>query len=193
MTKKVCIYVNGIMTMPGDAKNWNRRAVTHTHLHTNARAESLEYLVGPLSRVLGQKKRANKLLKKIRWYSGWEIVLVGHSNGADVICDALRQINDSGVKEVHLFAPACEADFQKNGLNEAGLEKVRVYIGEKDKALKWASLKPARWLGYGTLGKTGPINVREDLDVKTITRNFSHSEWWEKDEFNATMYELLGK
>jgi hypothetical protein len=69
MTKKVFVYVNGILTMPGDANNWNRRAVTHTHLHTNARAESLEYLVGPLSRALGQKKRANKLLKKILWYS----------------------------------------------------------------------------------------------------------------------------
>ena len=196
--KTICVYVNGIMTWPGSSKNWNRRAVTRTHGTTDYRAESLEYLSLPLfSRALGQRRRAQKLLKKLYWYAdeyAYErIVLVGHSNGCDVISDALKKLIPTAISidSVHLIAPACHSDFIKNGFNRWVGTKFHVYIGEKDKALWLANLKPARWLGYGALGKLGPQNVSEGIDVTVTRKSFGHSGWFEGLDWDDTMDTIL--
>lgn len=192
--KRVYIYVNGILTWPGSSKNWNRRAVTHTHLNTDHRAESLEYLSLPFfGRKLGEKKRSKKLLKKIEFYlhGGFEIVLVGHSNGCDVIADSLKVLFSGAIKEVHLISSAGEADFNKNGINEAHPDVVSVWIATKDKALKLAKLKPAKWVGYGDMGAVGPKNAREDLEVKHFKEDFGHSDWFKAEEFDRTMARIL--
>jgi pimeloyl-ACP methyl ester carboxylesterase len=192
--KTVYLYVNGILTRPGHSKNWTGRAVTWSHVNRAAFAEKVEYYTGPLTRVFGQKKRAAKLARVLNFYRGWRIVLVGHSNGCDVICDCLRDHAVSEIAELHLLSAACKADFSKNGLNSLPphwLTSIRVYIAQKDWALKLASTWSARHLlGYGALGRKGPVNPTRRVDI--VRRNFGHSDWFAGEKFDRTMDLITG-
>lgn len=192
--KSVFIHVNGIMTRPGDSRNWNGRATTWTHLHTPHRAEKLEYFTGPLfSRMIGQRDRIKKLATMIRYYlnEGWQVSLVGHSNGCGVIIGALKFLNWPRIEEIHLFAGACEADFRVNGLNLAQLGerigRVVCYVSENDRALAWAASRVGQWFGYGALGRTGPKNFLPERTEVIASHDYGHSDWWENAEFEATM------
>lgn len=192
MSSKIYIYVNGILTWPGDARNWNGRAVTWTHTMTDHKAEKIEYYVGPISRAFGQKKRAEKLARTLEFYQGWDIVLVGHSNGCDVILDTLRAHPEIRVYELHLISAACETNFGRNGLNARPQLPVTVWIAQQDRAMKWAALKPARWLGYGIMGKVGAQNVADRDRVQVVIENFGHSDWFSEAELPTTMARILG-
>jgi len=193
MDKTVFIYVNGILNFPADSENWNGRAVTWTHLHTPHRAEKIEYYVGPISRALGQRKRARKLIRTLAFYDGWKIILVGHSNGCDVILDALSYMAWPKIHAVHLISAACEADFNSNGLNDAGdqIGSVHVWIAEWDFALKLADTYTGRFLGYGSLGRSGPLNYINAPAVK-MGKCFGHSEWFSWRNFHQTMSSITG-
>ena len=194
MTKKkrVYIYVNGVLNFPGKSNNWTGRAVTWTQINSSHKAEKVEYYVGPISRIFGQKKRSRKLLKTISYYTSpaWEIVLVGHSNGANVIMNALKQMKypRDQIKAIHLFSPAAPRNFEKNGLNKAGVP-VFVYIGGKDKALKLSS-GVGRFLGYGALGKDGAREATCPVR-HFITDHFGHSSWWCDDQMTSTMKAIV--
>lgn len=202
MKPQVFIFINGIMNLPGEALNWNDRAVTWTHVNrsVNAKllmvAEKVEYFCGPIGRAFGQDQRAKKLTRMLGFYLGWDIVLVGHSNGAAVILDALEMAGWPRIEEVHFVSGACEADFDRNGLNDAlsrnRIGKVTVYCGGKDGAMRYARSWFARLLGYGTLGLHGPRNVAASISkagrVATfLWRSFGHSTCWNEDHFDATM------
>jgi pimeloyl-ACP methyl ester carboxylesterase len=208
MLRRVFIFVNGILTFPGESKNWNARAVTFTHNHSGtppgARtvAEKLEYWAGPIDRVFGQKSRAAKLADLLRAYAGWQINLIGHSNGADVIVDCLRDYGRAStpcapglpcIEYLHLVCAACEADFNRNGLNLA-LAQGRVvnitnYRGTKDYSLALAHSWPGKLLGYGTLGLSGPIDAAKCLDIRWD--NYGHSTCWNNAHFPRTMAHFL--
>ncbi len=193
MPKQVCIYVPGILTWPGDADNWDGRAVTWTHNHTDRRAEKVEYFCGPIGRAFGQFSRIKKLYRTLDHYRDWEITLVGHSNGAAVILGCL-QSPIPHIANLHLVCGACESNFNKNGINSSLLVKrigkVFVYIGHKDLALRLAHTIPGKLLGYGTLGLHGPINVAPQLAdrVGRLDWNeFGHSTCWHTKQFDRTM------
>tara|TARA_R110000787_G_scaffold161774_1_gene275221 strand:- start:392 stop:934 length:543 start_codon:yes stop_codon:yes gene_type:complete len=175
------------MTFPAKSENWNGKAVTWTHLNTKYKAEKIEYWIGPISRVLGQKKRAAKLLKTLQFYAkdGWQVVLIGHSNGANVILNALKQFeNKESIKEIHMIAPAAPNNFAKNGLNDISAP-ITIYIGGKDKLL-WLSSGAGRILGYGAMGRSGAKN--NDKPVSIIKKeDFGHSTWFEDEHFDETM------
>lgn len=196
--KRIYIYVPGILTFPGSSKNWDGRAVTRTHTVTDYRAEKVEFFVGVISRAFGQKDRADKLRRTLDYYFGWKIILVGHSNGADVITLCLKSFACPIISQVHLVCGACNADFEKNGLNQElrsnKVEGVTVYCAMKDRALSLAHTLPGKLLGYGTLGLAGPTNV--DIGVTSRVRviqwpNFGHSDCWHDDEFDLTMDNFL--
>lgn len=191
--KTVFILVNGILTFPGESDNWNGKGVTSIHLHTPHRAEKIEYFVGPFSRVLGQKERARKLIKTLSYYQGWDIVLVGHSNGCDVILDALVEMGWPRIEALHLISGACEADFNKNGLNanQGQIGQVYVYVAGKDWALRLADTFTGRLFGYGALGKSGPVNA-ERWVVTVCEPEFGHPTWFDDDHFETTMRMLTG-
>lgn len=201
MNQRVQIYVPGILTMPGDARNWCGRAVTWTHLRTGFYAEKVEYYSTPLlGRLLFQKQRAQKLLTVLHYYMDkqWDIALIGHSNGCDVILDALKLDSWPVIKAVHLVAGACEADFKKNGLNDALLrdrvENVFVYVAGEDQAMRYARTWIGKSMGYGTLGLDGYKNVDERVQdrVGELTwEGFGHSQCWEDNHFDATMTHLV--
>lgn len=201
MTRHVVIYVNGILTWPGDARDWNFRAVTWTHKYRSThRARNFEYFCGPIGRAFGQHQRARHLAALIKQYqeTNFLLTLVGHSNGCDVILDALKLSGWPPLEALHLVSGACEANFDANGLNSAlhwgRIGTVRVYVAGRDKWLRLASRCFGRWLGYGTLGLHGPLNVSDRVEnlVQTIHEpRYGHSTWWSRPAFDQTMGLLL--
>lgn len=206
MSDTIRIAINGIMTIPGDIDTWTARAVTFCILYRKLPAEALEYLsLATFSKMWGERRRADKLRKKMARYikEDWKIILWAHSNGADVCCDALREMDWPRIEELHLIAPASEADFNTNGLNQALRDEkighIFVYIGGRDfwlKLLGWCG-PVARWFGYGLLGLVGPQNVDRsirDIDKRVVvcTRDdFSHAQWFTRDNMERTMAMLL--
>lgn len=195
MKKSVIIFVNGILTFPGDTRDWNYRAVVWAHLKTELHAQAVEYFCGPIGRAFGQRKRAAKIVELLQAYADWDIILVGHSNGCAVILKALAStLVYPHIKAIHLVSGACEADFVRNGLNEAiedgRVGFVGVYCGGKDLALRLASRWLGRALGYGVLGLHGPRNVSPNArdSVGELTwPSFGHSDCWLPEHFDRTM------
>lgn len=195
MSNRVLIAVNGIQTWPGDQRDWNYRACVWTQTRTDYKAMPVEYFCGPIGRAFGQKERARKVSDLLQAYTGHDVTLVGHSNGADVILTALDMaLTYPHVAAIHLVSGATDADFDRNGLNEAledgRVERVAVYCGGKDWALRLASGLVGRALGYGVLGLHGPRNVSAAAAAKlTVVTEpaFGHSTWWEPQRFDRTM------
>lgn len=187
-------FVPGILTLPGESGNWTGKAVTWTHLHTSDRAEKVEYFSGILTRTLLQRMRAQKMAHALSHYltAGFEIHIACHSNGTDVVLDALRLAKWPRIASLHLLSAACSADCHKNGLNEAwtfdALGKVTVWIAEKDWALGLASTHIGWALGFGTLGRSGPQNQMFPIDTRRAP--IGHSGWFDDAHFDDTMLAL---
>jgi pimeloyl-ACP methyl ester carboxylesterase len=196
--KRVIIFINGILTKPGDSRDWNYRASIVAQRDYGWNAMPVEYFCGILGRALGQQKRAAKVAELLAAYAGYEVTLVGHSNGAAVILLALQKYDPllpfPDIKAIHLVNGACEADFDRNGLNEflkdGRVDKVCVYRGGKDWALRLASSWPGRLLGYGVLGLTGPRNVAyeiRDSVGELLWPDYGHSDCWSEINFPQTV------
>jgi hypothetical protein len=202
--KTVNLFIPGIRTIPGESKNWCGRAVTYTHINAwpHVVAEKIEYFTTILLRPFGQAHRAEKLVRTAEFYNGtWTRNIIVHSNGADVALDALRADPGLTCDKLHLICAACDADFDRNGLNSllvnGRVQTVFIYIAGRDAALKFAANWFARTLlGYGTLGLHGPVKVRPEIEtrVKVIRRGwetFGHSDCWSEENFAATMANFL--
>lgn len=197
---RIFIFVNGILNCPGSHDGWTDKAVTWINTRTKDRAEKFEYFCGPISRRLRIGYHANELAHLIAQYSGRRLILVGHSNGCELLCRALR-VCGVKVESLHLISGACDADFTKNGLNdliELGmLKRVTCYVGGRD-----LPMRLARWtgivlgwfgLGYGTLGYRGPVNMMRGVShfTRIVTREeFGHSTWFEPNNFHTLMLEV---
>ncbi|MDE1170786.1 MAG: alpha/beta hydrolase [Verrucomicrobium sp.] len=191
------LFINGILTVPDGRTGWTDRAVTWTESHFNQLAEKYEYFCGALTRRLFQWLRVKRCVELLRHYSGHDLVLVGHSNGADIVCRILKEYPEIEVAEIHLVAAAADADFQVNGLNMAlltgRLGRATLYGSHRDGALRLAQVSEAfsfLGLGYGALGRTGPRNVDErigDRVVQVWRDDFDHSTWFSPAQFAATM------
>lgn len=195
MSEKVYIFINGIRTIPGKPENWTDRAVTWMQLMTPYKGRKVEYFAFALLRWYRQRERAQLLVDMMWSYKDHDICLVGHSNGANVISRALKMVPwsvPSRVKEVHLFSPACKANFDWNGFNEYMGTKFKVYMAEKDFALKLASTRVAKLLGYGNLGRRGPVKVKHGLEVEVVKKPYKHSEWFKPSNMAQTMGKILG-
>ena len=197
--RHVFIFIPGIDTWPGSSRNWDGRAVTWIHTHSEDQAEKVEYFCGPIGRAFGQKDRENKLRRTLNFYRGRDITLVGHSNGAAVILQMMAaNTNWPRIQNLHLVCGACEADFNINGLNQlmtqGKVQSVFVYVAEADLALRLAHSWPAKMLGYGVMGLHGPQNVLDSVkrDVGLLSwPHFGHSDCWQDRNFDRTMQHFI--
>lgn len=192
---KTFIFVNGILTSPGDAHGWTDKAVTWVHRRSVYRAEKFEYFTPVVTRRLFQRRHAGNLSELLSNYGHDDVVLVGHSNGCDLICSALKM---SGVlvQSVLFFSPATDADFYKNGMNErlsSNVKHVTVFTGGKDWAMGLAKVSQvfkSVGLGYGTLGLNGPKNVAVEVQDRVLhihEPEYGHSDWFAADKFEKSM------
>jgi len=174
-------------------------------VNTGAKAEKVEYFCGPIDRAFGQKKRANKLYRTLCYYDQleWQNIIVGHSNGAAVALAMMRDYRDwPDIAHLHLVCGACEADFEKNGLNEwirdGRVKYVTVYVAGKDLALRLAHSALARVLGYGVMGLHGPLNIaayaadRVSIIRESPWNHYGHSGCWADRDFETTMETICG-
>lgn len=200
MNRKAYIFINGILSNPGDENGWTDRAESWIEANTEDTATRHEYCCGVVTRRFFQNERVRKLENVAKRYLGDKLVLVGHSNGCDIIERFVRR----GVypcHEIHLIAAASEHDFEANGLNEAlkknKVGKVYVYWSPNDSVLK-----QARWtrgilkyvgLGYGHLGLVGPFNVNKDVidRVHNIQWGCNHSQWVDKSQGFDKLMQLI--
>lgn len=187
-------FVNGILTMPGQSKNWTGKAVTgiHTRLRDQpTKAEKVEYYTGPITRMFWNKARATRLLKVNRYYEGFEKVVVAHSNGADVVLDAMR-LAPFKIHTLLLISPAVTDDCSDVGnrlntlLKTGIIEEFHLWIGKKDLPLRMAKLGVGRLLGYGALGLDGPKNLDQNPQGR-VEPEFGHSTWFDKDHLEDTL------
>lgn len=205
--RTVIIAINGIRT-GNDYDAWPRRFDTwvNTNMDDELVAERFEYTCSATFRFWHQRERADNLLLKINEYKNDErfdsdIVLVGHSNG----CDLIQRILNLGihVKEVHCFAPAAfDADFART-IGRKSFKKMFIYGSPMDRALRAARdsqfltkvlsllLKPlgVPHLGYGFLGLNGACFAARFPSVVTdcSQSEYDHSTWFEEDSFEKTM------
>lgn len=197
---RVFLFVNGILNRPGCHDEWTDRAATWVNTRTQDRAEKFEYFCGALTRRLFINRHAADLAHLISQYAGKRVVLVGHSNGCELICRALR-MTGVAIDQVHLISGACSADFNRNGLNDLietqMVKRVVVYVAGADLPMRLAiwSQKLLGWigLGYGSLGYKGPVKLTPGaaMRVKQVAQpTFGHSTWFEPEHFHQTMLEV---
>lgn len=206
MNRRTILCVPGILTKPGLIDNWPELACRWIdRSRPDLNAERYEYYSTATFRALGEAGRAANLATVLSDYSGDNLTLIAHSNGADVVLRALKLLpKTQRIETLHLVSPACEADWTLNGLNAAlaagRVGFVDVFLAGKDSALGfWAKLSripPFRWIpgfSYGLLGLDGPQGVEKDLAVRVgVFRepDFEHSTWWDAEHFNDTMRRL---
>lgn len=201
MTKTQYIFVNGILNNPEDVEAWTDRAVVWINQNTDSKADKMEYECGIFTRRIFQETRVKNLQKIAKNYDGGRIVLIGHSNGCDII-QRLVQKGIPRVHELHLIAAAAEGCFNRNGYNKAlkneKIDRIFVYTSPIDSALKQAKLSTQLFgwmgLGYGYLGLSGPLNV-DPINVNKITvynERLDHSQWFSKKYFERTMKHISG-
>lgn len=185
------MVVNGILTFPGDARNWAGRATTWM-LSRGIAAQEFPHFVGPLGRTLRQADLASKLAKRVHHFAvaGFEVSFIAHSNGANVVLGALKLLGYPRIGKLELLSPACPADCDDSCINKVNAESITVHVGGKDWALMLAGLPTGKWLGFGTLGRDGP----QDANVPIVTRRvdaYGHSDWFTDEHFEETMLAVV--
>lgn len=211
----VWVFVNGILTFPGKSQGWTDRAVTWLQCRYKHKAEKWEYLAGPFTRRLRQQSRARKIATLMAYYQehGIDVILVGHSNGCDLIARvlSLRGVKPwyyrNPVRSAHLFAAAADWGDYRAALDAGHLQRLHLYGSDNDRALKLARL--SRWsfgwlgLGYGSLGLQTAEVEYEDRNHRHHLRlgprvfdhandSFGHSTWFTRGaRFEATMRALV--
>lgn len=201
---RVFVFINGILARPGAHDGWTDRAVTWTQCRTPHKAEKWEYATGALTRRLRQQSRARKIATMLRYYeaAGYALVLVGHSNGCDLIARVLRLRGTEPwyfqhpIEAAHLYAPAAEEKDFAAALACGGLGWLHLNVGGKDRALWWGGVtrRLFGWagLGYGTLGRQPECPLTYDPRV-TVRHEpaYGHSDFFTKGAaFEYTMQHL---
>lgn len=203
------VFINGILTLPGDSEGWTDRAVTWINTRTADKAEKWEYAAGPILRRVKQQERAEKIATLCAFYerTGYQVVLVGHSNGCDIIARVLKLRGvkpwyfTRPIRSIHLFSPAADAADFLLALEAESVGRVFIYRAGQDRALalgQW-SRRLLGWagLGYGSLGLASDddtagleLEYRPGVTVYDVPE-FGHSDWFTRGEqFERTMVHL---
>lgn len=201
MTRRLYILLPGIRTDPADWRNWAPRMATEINLRCpHAKAEEFRYFACAITPKGKQDERARYVVDlALRFFSrGYSVVVVAHSNGANIAVQA-AQIAPAIFEAFHLFAPACPADFEKNGLNRAlGTAGIvghcTIYTGTRDWVLQWMA-RAGAVLGYGDLGFVGPKRVDWWVQdrVTVVPSGHGHGDWFEGANFESTFLRITAE
>jgi hypothetical protein len=194
MSARYYILLPGIRTNPKDWSNWSVKMASDINLKTDSKAEEFRYLALAITPKSRQDERARYVasLAHRAFEQGYTPVLVGHSNGCEVIRQALSHLG-CVVSEVHLIAGATDEDFERGGWNQAlrdgKVGTIHVYTGARDCVLRTIA-KIGSFLGYGRLGYTGPKNVDSSVysKLRTIPSNHDHNSWFSEKCYDGTFW-----
>lgn len=152
------IAINGIHSDPGASDGWTDRFVTWMHrMNRGCVAEKWEYYTFFALRWLRQGARARAIAALVREYqdAGYRVVMVGHSNGCDLIGRVLAAA-DIRVDAVHLIAPATDEELFVDALARGAVRRIHTYGSKRDGALRLAGFTKLSvgsvHLGYGSMG-----------------------------------------
>lgn len=203
MNRTVYIFIPGILTEVGDMLGWAKDACRYIQVYTPHCCDRFDYFTLPLiSRRLFQSKRVKCVVEMIRQWNEFRIVLVGHSNGCDIICRILKQY-PIRIHQVHLIAGATDCSCNANGINEAlrngNLGSAHVYCSLNDDILRdlakgWTGwLKPIG-LGYGWIGYGGPTDIDNEVrdKIHVIRNDLQNHVSWMSNEFMENMERIVG-
>lgn len=207
--KPIWIFVPGVLNWPGDSKGWERAGCPWMLLNADTPGFDNSYFTTPATVWIHRKRRAEALADLLNDFNGKrEINIAAHSNGTEVVCDALKLASSVRVNAVHLVAGAVSADFYENGLNQAlgdfRVQTVTCYRGGKDLAMRLENFKLGKILfglrGGRPLGLAGPMKV--DLNFikigharwrvrEFVEPSYGHSTWFSDANFDATMRRFI--
>lgn len=206
MRPRFYLFVNGIRANSNDLEGWQFRAERYVQRNQLGQANTYHYGVLAIAKWVMRPRHVKRLAKFIRECVPYEcdLVLTGHSEGGDLICETLKVHDDLRAARVHLVAAAARSSFWDNGMNDALLGgrvgKVSVYYNPADTVLKVA--KDTAWipfLNYGHLGLMGPTDVdpRVDNPVKVecvkCPADYGHSGYFDPGErFDWLMSRIVG-
>ena len=200
--KSVYYLTNGIRTSTDQAKNWCASAVTKLVLKGKF-AVGYRYHTFALTRRFGLGKHVRAVAADLDkfFFQYFDTHVVGHSNGCEIQRQAMVKKHCS-VSSCHWYGAAVEADFEKNGLNEYLINhptcKLYIYISDKDFVLKRVA-KASRfltfgWLGYGSLGATGPTNVSPRVSERVqviVQKGYKHTTYIKHENIDDRVFEIL--
>jgi len=202
--RTVFLLEHGINTLPSDWRDWTNRGAFHVHQHTPHAAQSLEYFAGPLLAHFLHRRLARQFGRMLKAYADarWRVVVAAHSNGTRIAVEGMRAAGWPPVAELHLLCGAVDADFERNGLNQAvdsgRVGRVVCYAAGRDLAMRVEdTLLGRRLFGVRSepLGLYGPLRVRKPLlDSGAVSshddafwRAYGHSGCWRGRELDRTM------
>lgn len=194
MTRDVFIFINGILTSPGDSRAWTDRAVQWFNNNSDGVSDKFEYYSPALLRRFFQTGHALDLAETLAQYPGGRLHLVGHSNGCDLIARSIR-LTSAPIASVHLIAGAVERDFHKNGLGER-LERGQIgavfcLCSKGDHVLRYfaraSQIATLGLIGYGDLGYRGAVEQHTPRLYHVWRDELGHSDWFGPGEFDRTM------
>lgn len=200
----VIAFVNGILTRPSDDRAWTDRMAGSFSRVRWTIPVPYEYWSGPLTRRWTQQRHAAALVEACAAAAAAEhaatgvsvpVLLVGHSNGCDIVDRALALPWPEHVRRagVALVAAAAEASFTRTAWGSLYMRdtrfRVRIYCSPRDRALRVGGLTRALapfGLGYGTLGLTGPRDLPPGLSADdpsiearlSVMRTELGHTWW---------------
>ena len=202
MKKTVILFERGIsgwQSIVGDWFNWPNEAIAWSHQNTDFRGQTLTYFTGPILAGLTRRYRAANFARLISKYDGWNIRLVAHSEGTATTLEAIQLCRNVKIEQVHLLCGACDANFERNNLNNAlyvgQVIKVFCYRGGKDMAMRIENTLLGKFFfqvdeSDKPLGLVGPQNVRpsnKDKIGELVWPDFGHSFCWLPKNFVQTM------
>lgn len=199
MRPTVIIVVNGILNNPSDQQSFTDEMTSVLNRRTPAgvKVEKFEYFCSAVFRWLGQRKRAAELARRVLQYAneGWRVVMIGHSNGCDLIARVLLM----GVKidSCHLFAPATDEGHFAIAIGQRLVRRIHIYGSPDDRALSAAtwSQRLFGWLGlgYGSMGLRGPAFAASFANVFDHSiPGYGHSTWFKPGaHFQGTVDMIL--
>lgn len=199
--------IGGIEQNLSDDSRWTARA--KRWIETDGRggeAAIYNYRMGVGGMILAEhglhvRQAAAMLAEMLAGFGdGDKLVIVAHSHGCMIAADILREVGPvtrhRPCDVLHLIAPACSASFSQNGLNEAVLrgnvKQIHVWYSRADVTLQIA--RDNGWMGYGTLGLTGPRTEMMIDEAKAVTYaddftddGYDHGSYFLPEYFTATM------